>query len=439
MRNRCSIARQAVGIVCVVALAVFSGETPLGAQQQYPPPQYQPPPTAQDQPPPAQPLSPDQLNSLLAPIALYPDALLSQILVASTYPLELVEAGQWLQQNPNLQGQQLLDAARQQNWDPSVQALVVFPDVIARLNSNIRWTTDLGDAFLAQQADVMNAVQQLREQARQAGQLNSNPQETVATDTQGGQTVINIQPTNPDVMYVPDYNPEYVWGPPAYGYYPALGYPDYGFGYDFGPPIYAGAFFGFGWGGWGGWGWGPNWFNNSIYENGYFFHHYGFGGFDGRRGFEGRRDWAFNPEHRMGVAYPNQAVSNRFGGNRGNFGGRGSFGGAGSAGFVNGGRNGGFANRGNFGAGGVQRGAGGFGAGTARGGQFGGNASQRPQTFPNSRAGQANRFSGAGRNNFQSRGTYGPSSTYRSTPSYGNSFGAGRRWCIPRRHAHFSR
>ena len=145
---------------------------------------------AAQQPGPAQapappPLSPDQLNNLVAPIALYPDSLLSQILVASTYPLEVAEAGQWLQRNPGLQGSQLVDAARQQNWDPSVQALVVFPDVVNRLNADIRWTTDLGNAFLSQQADVMNAVQRMRVRAMAAGKLSSNSQQTVTTENGG--------------------------------------------------------------------------------------------------------------------------------------------------------------------------------------------------------------------------------------------------------------
>src|SRR5882724_2693582 len=118
---------------------------------------------AQDQPPapppPGQALSPDQLNDLVAPIALYPDPLLSQVLAASTYPLEIVEAGQWLQQNRNLRDPTLMEAARQQNWDPSVQVLVAFPDAMALLTRDIRWTTDVGNAFLAQQADVMDAIQ----------------------------------------------------------------------------------------------------------------------------------------------------------------------------------------------------------------------------------------------------------------------------------------
>src|SRR5271168_1554150 len=172
--------------------------------------------------PPAQPLSPDQLDDLVAPIALYPDNVLSQILAASTYPLEIVEAQQWLKDNKRLKGQKLLDEARKQNWDPSVQALVVFPDVLTRLNQNVRWTTDLGNAFLAQQTDVMSAVQRMRGKAEANGKLKSGPQENVTTVTQNGQSAIQIQPASPEEVYVPDYNPVWAWGPPLYGVYPPL-------------------------------------------------------------------------------------------------------------------------------------------------------------------------------------------------------------------------
>ena len=168
--------------------------------------------------------SAQQLNNLVAPIALYPDPLLGQMLVASTYPLEVVEANQWLQRNRNLGGRELMDAAKQQPWDPSVQALVAVPDALAMLNQDIRWTTDLGNAFLAQQADVMNAVQQMRARAQANGNLTSTPQQTVTTEAQGGQQAIVIQPANPQVIYVPSYDPFYVWGPPVYGYYPPLYY-----------------------------------------------------------------------------------------------------------------------------------------------------------------------------------------------------------------------
>src|SRR5260370_22053010 len=126
-----------------------------------------------------------------------------------------VEAQQWLQGNPNLRGTQLTEAAKQQAWDPSVQALVAFPDVLKRLNQDIQWTTALGNAFLAQQADVMAAVQQLRTSAQANGRLTSTPQQTGTTETQGGQPVIFIQSANPDVVYVPTYDLAYIWAPPA--------------------------------------------------------------------------------------------------------------------------------------------------------------------------------------------------------------------------------
>lgn len=262
-------------------------------------------------------LSPDQLDNLVAPIALYPDPLLSQVLAASTYPLEIVEAQQWLQQNQNLQGSQRMDAARQQPWDPSVQALVAFPDVLTLLNRDIRWTTDLGNAFLAQQSDVMAAIQRMRVRAQQNGKLTSTPQQTVTTQTQNGQSAVVIQPADPQVIYVPTYNPVYIWGPPAWGYYPPLWYPSISFGFGFGPGIFLGGFFpgwGFGWPGWAlGWGWGFGWFGHSVFVNNFFFNHYGFHGFYGSQfGAGGRLAWAHDPFHRSGVPYANRAVASRF-------------------------------------------------------------------------------------------------------------------------------
>src|SRR5271165_418199 len=234
-------------------------------------------------------LTAQQLDNLVAPLALYPDPLLSQVLVAATYPLEVVEANQWLQQNRSLTGTALMDAAKQQNWDASVQALVAFPDVLARLNQDVRWTTDLGNAFLGQQKDVMAAVQRLRAKAQANGKLKSTPQETVTTQTQDGQSAITIQPADPQVIYVPTYDPAYVWGPPAFGYYPSLYYPTYGFGWGFGIPI--GGFYA-GWGGWGGWGWGCNWYGGGIYVRGAFFGRYGYGGYGYRGGYAGNRGWS---------------------------------------------------------------------------------------------------------------------------------------------------
>src|ERR1017187_1918409 len=141
----------------------------------------------------AQILAPEQLNDLVAPMALYPDPLLSQVLVATTYPLEVVQAYQWVQKNPGIRGPAVTQAAQEQNWDASVQALVVFPDVLKRLNDDVSWTTNLGNAFLAQQQDVMDAVQRMRQKAQQAGKLQSTPQQSVVTAN--GQ--IAIEPADP--------------------------------------------------------------------------------------------------------------------------------------------------------------------------------------------------------------------------------------------------
>jgi len=286
------------GILITSALA-FAGS--LSAQNA-------PPPDEQTAPaPPAQALTPQQLDDLVAPIALYPDPLLGQVLAASTYPVELVEAQQWLKTVSNLNGQALTDAAKQQDWDPSVQALVAMPDVLNLLTQDIHWTTDLGNAFLAQQADVMSAVQRMRQRAQANGQLKSNAQENVSTNYDNGQQAIDIEPTNPDVIYVPAYDPYYVWG---YGAYPSLYYPD---GYWFGPGINIGFYFG-DWGGWGyggwGWGWRPNWFSHNIYINHGFFdrYHYRYNGFGG-----GRNVWVHDPGHRWGAGYPS-SVAGRFGG-----------------------------------------------------------------------------------------------------------------------------
>jgi hypothetical protein len=236
--------RQLLSISCVLLMAGM-GTVAVAQPPAAPAPQ-------------GQTLAPQQLENLVAPIALYPDPLLGQVLAASTYPVELVEAQQWLQANTSLHGQQLTDAARQQNWDASVQAMVAMPDVLTKLNQDIQWTTDLGNAFLAQPADVMAAVQRMRSRAEANGKLQSNQQETVTTQTQNGQQAIEIQPADPQVLYAPNYDPGYVWGPPIWGAYPPLYYPSYGFGWY--PGFNIGLCFG-GWGGWGwgGWGWGGGW------------------------------------------------------------------------------------------------------------------------------------------------------------------------------------
>ena len=264
-------------------------------------------------------MSQNELANLVAPIALYPDGLLGQVLVASTYPDEVVEAERWLQRNGNLPGPELMEVARQQNWDASVQVLVAFPDVVALLNRDLRWTTELGDAFLAQQADVMNAVQSLRANARENGQLESTPQLSVNMEAQGEQSTIAIQPADPQRMYVPNYDPYAVWGPPAEGDYPALPYAE---GSEFGSLIgtvanLAGLLPGFG--GLLGprsWGWALNWLAQALFVNNSFFNDFGFHGYGG--GSRGTSLWVHDGNRGFGGRYGNNSVASWHG--RGNMG-----------------------------------------------------------------------------------------------------------------------
>jgi len=259
-------------------------------------------------------LSINQLEGLVAPIALYPDPLISQILVASTYPLEVVEAYQWLQQNPGLTGPALTQAAAVQNWDPSVQALVMFPDVLKRLNEDVNWTTNLGNAFLNQQEDVMSAVQQMRLAAEQNGRLASTPQQQVITTVDNGQQVVEIVPTNPEVIYVPVYDPAWVWGPAIYYPYARWYYPPVRSGLFFSVGIGIGGFVGRGWGGWGGWGWHPAWGSRTVVVNNTFIRENHFN--TTRIVNAGHTSvWSHDALHRQGVRYPNQALNQRYAGN----------------------------------------------------------------------------------------------------------------------------
>src|SRR5215472_6235239 len=256
-------------------------------------------------------LSPQQLDSLVAPIALFPDPILSQVLVASTYPMEIVEAQRWVSQNPGLQGQQLTAAAAKKPWDASVQALVAMPDLLKRLNQDIGWTSDLGNAFLAQQQDVMAAIQRMREKAYASGALKSTPQQTVTTATEAGQNYIEIQPANPNYVYLPVYDPNAVWGPPAYPY-PSV---YYGTGaaiaagvIGFAAGIAIGSLWYGGWGGWGGWGWNAGWGGGNVIINNNFIQRNNF-----NRAVVGNGNrWVHNPAHRGAVPYRNPAVANRF-------------------------------------------------------------------------------------------------------------------------------
>jgi hypothetical protein len=265
-------------------------------------------PTSTTTTPAAPAQSAEQLDSLVAPIALYPDPLISQILVAATYPLEIVQAYQWLQQNSALKGEDLTTAAQKQPWDPSIQALVVFPDVMKRLNQDITWTTNLGNAFLAQQADVMDSIQRMRIKAQAAGKLSSTDQQKVVTSNDSGKTVVEIQPTNPQVIYVPYYDPAYVWGPDVYYPYPPLYYPAGAF--FFGAGIFLGAAF-VGCCGYGGWGWHPGWGRHTVIINQGFVRRYNFTTVHVRT-VGGEAVWRHDAGHRLGVAYPNRGLATHY-------------------------------------------------------------------------------------------------------------------------------
>src|SRR5262245_35169707 len=183
-------------------------------------------------------LSMEQLDSLTAPIALYPDTLLAQVMIASTYPAEVAQAAQWAQQNSSLKGAALDSALQQQTWDPSVKALVQTPSVLQQMSSKMDWTQQLGDAVIAQQGDVMDSVQRLRQRAQGAGNLMTTEQQRVVTQGTGSTQTIVIEQADPQVLYVPSYQPQVVYGSWPYPSYPpyywpapvGYGYPGYAFG-----------------------------------------------------------------------------------------------------------------------------------------------------------------------------------------------------------------
>jgi hypothetical protein len=216
-------------------------------------------------------LSAAQIDELVSPIALYPDALVAQILAASTYPDQVVAANTWLQANSSLNDAQRAEQANNQSWDPSVKAMTQFPSVLANMAQNLSWTSALGDAFYNQQADVMASVQRLRQQAKAAGNLKTTPQQTVTTENQQGSQVIVIQPANPQVVYVPVYNPTVVYGTPYYppgystGALVATGIISFGVGMAVGAAM-SGGCCGWGWNNWGcGWHGGTVVYNRNVY------------------------------------------------------------------------------------------------------------------------------------------------------------------------------
>src|ERR1044071_5182003 len=352
-------------------------------------------------------LPPEELDSLVAPIALYPDDLLAQTLAASTYPLEIVQLQQWMNNNTNLKDKALADAASKQPWDPSVQGLVMYPDVVQRMAGNIQWTTDVGNAFLAQQSDVMAAVQGMRGKAESKGTLKTSAQQTVQTTTApSGEQVITIQSAQPDVVYVPSYDPQVVYGapPPAYPYYPYT-YP----GYVPGTALMWGAGIAIGAAAWGAWGghWGScDWNGGNVKIN----NNYNYNknnNFNRNVNRQGNGNWQHNPQHRGNAPYGDRGTANKFGGNARQQPGRGA-GGAGRAGAPGG-------------AGGAGTRPGGGGAGTRPGGvagaKPGGGAGARPGGGGGARPG-----GGTGKSQV---GNHSASSRPSSGATKGGGFGGG--------------
>jgi hypothetical protein len=254
----------------------------------------------------------DQLDSLVAPIALYPDPMLAQVLAASTYPLEIIQLQQFLSKNPSLKDKALEEAVMKQNWDPSVQGLSPMPDVVKRLADDIQWTTDLGNAFLAQQSDVMDAVQRMRAKAQGNGNLKSSEQMKVETKVVESKQVIVIEQSNPQVVYVPSYNPTVVYGPPVYPYppvaYPPPGYYAAGMALSFGVGLAMGAAWG------GGWGYNSNWGGNNnvtINNNNNYNRN---SNANVNRSSNRSNNWQHNSQHRGGTPYSNRSTANKYGG-----------------------------------------------------------------------------------------------------------------------------
>jgi len=314
------VSKQLIALICSLLLVVGGAQSLAQAQEP------QPAAAAEEQAP---KIPNDQLDSLVAPIALYQDELLAQVLVASTYPLEIVQLQQFLAKHKDLKDKALADAVMKQNWDPSIQAMAALPDVVKRLADDIKWTTDLGNAVLAQQSDVMEAVQRMRAKAKEKGNLKSNEQINVETKVVENKTVIVVEQTKPDVVYVPSYDPVVVYGAAPYPYppiyYPPPGYYAAGMAISFGVGVAMGAAWG------GGWccnsGWGGNneininnnntFVNNSNRQNVNNSNRQNNSGNRTGNRTGGSNSWQHNPQHRGGTPYANKSTANKFGGQTG--------------------------------------------------------------------------------------------------------------------------
>jgi Protein of unknown function (DUF3300) len=255
--------------------------------------------------------SKERLDQLLAPIALYPDSLLTQVLMAATYPVQVAEAVKWSAARPNDKGDAAVTQAESQGWEPSVTSLVAFPQVLATMGQKPEWVQELGDAFLAQPADTMDAVQRLRKSAQAAGTLKSNEQQKVVIENPTPQqSVIVIQPAQPQVVYVPMYNPTVVYGPWPYAAYPPYYFPPPP-GYYAGNALLSGMAFGVGlaitnslWGGW-------NWGRNDVDININRYNNVNVN----RRISSNQNNFTHNSAARKGVPYRDAKVNEKYGRN----------------------------------------------------------------------------------------------------------------------------
>jgi hypothetical protein len=332
----------------------------------------------------------------MAPIALYPDSLLAQTLAASTYPLEIVQAARLVQQNKELKGEKLMAAAKDKEWEPSVKAMLEFPEVLLMMSEKLEWTEKLGNAFLSQQKDVMASVQRLRKKAQESGNLKTTKEQKVIVDEQT--KVIVIQPASPEVVYVPTYNATVVYGVWAYPAYPPP--PVYPYGYAAATAAFsfaAGVAVGAAWSGHGGWGCG--WGNNEVNVNVSKQNNFTKNNYNNSEKYQKKQNgknqsWQHNPENRKGAKYPNQNTAQKYGQQRSGSGGRATTSDA----------------RG-YGSGGGQRGGGG------------------PQTSDLSRGGGKESAFGGGSGGSErassNRGSESRSSASRSTSSAGGSKGSG--------------
>ncbi|HEY3277314.1 MAG TPA: DUF3300 domain-containing protein [Syntrophorhabdaceae bacterium] len=296
--------------ICVrtlVWLLVLLIAVPQGVFSQ--PSEIPPPPQGETSPPPL--FRQEELDQMLAPIALYPDSLLVQVFMAATYPIEIVEANRWLGANRQLQGDAFATALDQQPWDPSVKSLANFPSVLAMMDQRLDWTQRLGDAFLSQKDQVMDTVQKLRAAAQAQGTLTNTAQQRVITE---GPAIV-IEPVEPQVVYVPVYDPMVVYGPwwypdyPPYPYYP-VGAVIVGGIISFGIGVALGAAWGWAWGGFG---WRHHHVGLNVYQNVGFNHRINRNVYVNRYGGGGRGAWHHDAVHRRGVAYRDMGTAQRYG------------------------------------------------------------------------------------------------------------------------------